>query len=241
MLLKSRQVAWFSAGVSSAIACFLQLKVNPNLEIFYIHVDNQHEDTMRFVKDCEIAFNKEIKILQSPYRNIKNVIKQFRYINGVAGARCTQVLKKRVRKEWENDNSVQSYVWGFDCTKRELNRAERVKEYMPRYNHIFPLIQNNINKDQAHCMLKTLNIKRPKMYDLGYPNNNCVGCVKGGKGYWNKIRDDFPDTFKEMSKLEREIGASCINGTYLDSLDMRAGNKLKIILEECGEDCNYKL
>ena len=31
------------------------------------------------------------------------------------------------------------------------------------------------------------------MYDLGYPNNNCIGCIKGGMGYWNRIRKDFPD------------------------------------------------
>lgn len=31
------------------------------------------------------------------------------------------------------------------------------------------------------------------MYDLGYANNNCIGCVKGGIGYWNKIRIDFPE------------------------------------------------
>ena len=38
------------------------------------------------------------------------------------------------------------------------------------------------------------------MYKLGYKNNNCIGCVKGQAGYWNKIRKDFPDVFDQMSK-----------------------------------------
>ncbi len=37
------------------------------------------------------------------------------------------------------------------------------------------------------------------MYDLGYPNNNCIGCVKGGMGYWNKIRKDFPEVFQKRA------------------------------------------
>ena len=36
--------------------------------------------------------------------------------------------------------------------------------------------------------------------------NNCIGCVKGGMGYWNKIRRDFPERFEEMAALEKEIG-----------------------------------
>ena len=57
-------------------------------------------------------------------------------------------------------------------------------------------------------MLENLGIKRPAMYDLGYGNNNCIGCLKGGMGYWNKIRIDFPEVFDRYSSLERETGHS---------------------------------
>ena len=86
-------------------------------------------------------------------------------------------------------------------------------------------------------MLKKLGIKRPVMYELGYPNNNCIGCVKGGMGYWNQIRKDFPDVFKKMAKIEREIGHSCIKGVFLDESDANRGREQKIILEDCGMFC----
>lgn len=35
---------------------------------------------------------------------------------------------------------------------------------------------------------------------------NCKGCPKGGMGYWNKIRVDFPDVFERMAALQRELG-----------------------------------
>jgi hypothetical protein len=65
------------------------------------------------------------------------------------------------------------------------------------------------------------------MYQLGYEYNNCVGCVKGGMGYWNKIRVDFPEIFDRMAKLERELGRTVLrdNGPlFLDELDPTRGN-----------------
>ena len=74
----------------------------------------------------------------------------------------------------------------------------------------FPLIDSNLSKDDALGIIWKSEIDLPKMYDLGYNHNNCIGCVKGGIGYWNKIKKDFPNHFKKMGKLEREIGNSIL-------------------------------
>ncbi len=230
-------VSWFSAGVSSAIATKLALKKHPDMQILYIDIDDQHPDSMRFVRDCEKWFGVNIQILKSRYGSVDNVCRTFGYVNGPKGARCTATLKRRVRKEWEQDNNPTHYIWGFDCSKREVARAERLNETMPDFEHIFPLIENSITKEIAHGMLREAGIERPWMYELGYPNNNCIGCVKGGKGYWNKIRVDFADVFKRRSKMERAVGHSCIKGVFLDELDPASGNALKPIVEECGVFC----
>ena len=78
------------------------------------------------------------------------------------------------------------------------------------------------------------------MYDLGYSNNNCIGCVKGGKGYWNKIRQDFPDHFDKMAKAERLVGNSCIRNVFLDELDPEAGRQSKMIMPDCGNFCDIE-
>lgn len=138
----------------------------------YIDIENQHPDSMRFVRDCEAALKRPVEILRSPYRNVENVIKQFQYINGAYGAKCTQILKKRVRKEWEDrhkDYDI-TYVWGFDID--EKSRAERLNESMVEINQEYPLIDRCLTKQDAHAILDRLGIKRPVMYDLGYQNNN---------------------------------------------------------------------
>jgi len=231
------RVAWFSAGVSSAVAT--KLAISEIDEIIYTHIDDQHPDTLRFVKDCEAWFGRSVTIMQSPYKCVAASLRVqgSRYINGPHGANCTRWLKKRVRKEWEwkhRDTSL-CYVWGLDA--EENGRAERIRGAMPDFAHEFPLIERGIGKAEAHEILRASGVRRPAMYDLGYRNNNCVGCVKGGMGYWNKIRRDFPEVFAERARLEREIGGSCINGCFLDELPPDAGRREGPILDDCGLMC----
>jgi 7-cyano-7-deazaguanine synthase in queuosine biosynthesis len=58
-----KEVAWFSGGVSSFIAAYLRKDTLD--EIFYIDIEDQHPDTLRFLYDCEKALGKEIKIIKS--------------------------------------------------------------------------------------------------------------------------------------------------------------------------------
>lgn len=231
------KVSWFSAGVSSFIATHLERETLD--DVLFIHIDDHHEDTLRFVKDCQEALGKKIVQIQSRYRSVDNVIQQYQFINSRYGARCTDVLKKRVRKEWEHGKKGLVYVWGFDAS--EQHRADRLQEAMPNQRHVFPLIERGISKEDAHGMLRELGIKRPLMYDLGYRNNNCIGCPKGGMGYWNKIRKDFPHVFIRMAKREREIGHTCIKGVYLDELDPTRGRIEDEIVEECSILCQINL
>ena len=234
---KPYTVMWFSAGASSAVAW--KLASEEIDEVMYIHIDDQHEDTLRFVHDVEGWVGKPVKILQSEeYRSVDSVCRDAKYIAGVWGARCTMTLKKKVREQWERENADKfpfRYVWGFDAG--ETKRIARVKETMPEFQHLFPLADARMHKEEVHQTLRASGIKRPAMYDLGYPNNNCIGCVKGGMGYWNKIRQDFPEVFADRARMEREIGASCMNGVYLDELAPEAGRGLKPIVEDCGILC----
>jgi len=227
------KVSWFSSGVSSFIATYIEK--NSTDQIIYTHIKDQHPDTLRFLHDCERALDKEIKILQSPYESVSNVIQTFRFINGPYGAKCTEILKKRVRKEWEYGKENLTYVWGYDVSER--HRMERILESMPGQKHIFPLIDRGLTKEDCHGMLQQIGIKRPAMYDMGYRNNNCIGCVKGGMGYWNRIRIDFPEIFAKRARQEREIGHTCIKGIYLDELDPTAGRLEEEVMEECSIIC----
>lgn len=233
------KVVWLSAGVSSFVAGYLAKDVD---EWIYIDVEDQHPDSMRFIRDCEKAIGKPVTVLYSEYaKDVESVIMKARYVNGPHGAPCTTVLKKQVRKAWEREHMTESltYVWGMDANERD--RAERIVERFPEVKHEFPLIENGITKEGAHAILGGLGIKRPAMYDLGYSNNNCIGCVKGGMGYWNKIRKDFPDVFERRARMEREIGHSCLKQYFLDELPEDAGKMQDEVMGDCDILCQLAI
>lgn len=217
-----------------------------DVRIFYIETNTGHTDNARFLRDCEIWFGHKIEIRHnSKYKNVTDVLTKTHYINGPTGAACTYHLKKEVRymieaevREWDGQ------VWGFDYCEREVNRAIRFKEQNPKTKPLFPLIERQITKEDALGIIWRAGIDIPVMYRMGYNNNNCIGCVKGGIGYWNKIRLDFPDTFRRMALIEREVGATCLkdeNGRiWLDELDPKRGDKVKSIPIQCGIICELE-
>ena len=234
---KKLKVCWLSAGVSSFIAGYLERDTID--KFIYIDIDDQHPDSLRFIKDCEKILGKEVEILKSPYGSVENAVKAcgvYR-IAHTGFAPCTAWLKKRVRKEWEYEHKDYelTYVWGFDA--EETARAERLVETMIEFKHQFPLIERGLTKADAHGINANLGIKRPLMYDRGYNNNNCIGCVKGGMGYWNKIRVDFPEVFESRAKLERELNCKILKECFLDELDPSRGRMSEEIMEDCGIFC----
>jgi hypothetical protein len=233
-------VMWFSAGVSSAVATWLMRDRIDRL--IYIHIDDQEEDTLRFVDDCERWWGRKVERLQSPLKCVENACRFRCYVNGPRGAACTRMLKREVRKDWESQTTFFNhwrYVWGMDAT--ETTRADERRDEMPQHEHAFPLIEHGIDKKEAHGILARAGVRRPRMYDLGFPNNNCRGCLKGGKGYWNLIRQVWPDVFALRAQTERLIGGTALhdkNGPiYLDELDPNAGRDEGPIVAECGVAC----
>lgn len=237
-------IAWWSAGVTSAIATKLAIDTYGKDEVvpIYFAIDSAHPDNDRFKTQCEEWYGREIVVERAPekYKDQFDVITKDKYVNGPSGARCTLVLKKRVRQRLEKSLDYDGQVFGFEYSKKEINRAIRFKEQYSDAKPLFPLIENKMTKPECLHYLEKRGIDRPAMYRLGYGNNNCIGCVKGGMGYWNKIRKDFPEHFDRMAKAEREVGNSCIRNTFLDELDPEAGRQQKMIMPDCGNFCDIE-
>ncbi|WP_230688579.1 hypothetical protein, partial [Streptococcus pneumoniae] len=90
------------------------------------------------------------------------------------------------------------------------NRIERIKLTNPEISVAIPDADANLSHADCLALVARAGIELPKMYRLGYANNNCIGCVKGGAGYWNKIRRDFPSVFARMALVERSLGRTVL-------------------------------
>jgi len=241
-------IAWFSCGVTSAVACKLALQIYDNVELYYIDIGSQCRDSIRFLEECQDWYGQKITILTSKeYCCHFDVIEKERVIGLHNYFPCTKKLKKDVRYALQDDmKEWGGQVWGFELG--EEIRATRMLEQYPDLKSLFPLIEAQLTKENCAFILEQQGIELPKMYKLGYNNNNCIGCVRGGMGYWNKIRVDFPNIFQRMAKLERKIGHSCLTERvnrkkiplFLDELDPNRGSFPTEIIPECGLFCELE-
>jgi 3'-phosphoadenosine 5'-phosphosulfate sulfotransferase (PAPS reductase)/FAD synthetase len=234
-----RVVCWFSAGAASAVATQLTLaEAHDPTVVAYCDPGSEHPDNARFLDDCERWFGQEIIRLRSEkYADTWQVYKERRFLVGPTGALCSTELKKNVRRKFQRHDDTQ--VFGF--TAEEQARADRFRELNIEVNLSTPLIDRGLTKADCLAIVDRAEIELPAMYRLGYHNANCVGCVHGGMGYWNKIRVDFPDTFDRMAAMEREVGHSLNkdgNGpVWLDELGTQRGDYPTEIQAECSLLC----
>lgn len=244
----SRVLAWFSCGSASAYAAKLAVeKYGDRCEVLYCDtLAYEHPDNRRFLADVERWIGKSIKVLKSTeYTDIYDVFERTRWLVGIGGARCTTELKKNVRKAYQTVDDL--HVFGF--TSEEGHRIKRFHQENPELDAEFPLFVDGITKAMCHEAVRVAGIEQPAMYRLGYKNNNCIGCVKGQSGYWNKIRVDFPEAFARMAKMERTLDAAICKTEgktdgkrwrkrlFLDELPPTAGRYKAEPDIECGVLC----
>jgi 3'-phosphoadenosine 5'-phosphosulfate sulfotransferase (PAPS reductase)/FAD synthetase len=211
--MTQRIVCWFSCGAASAVATKLAIEENKrgkNLPLVVVRswIKEEHPDNDRFAADCEKWFGVPILTLKNEKYSgsIMEVFASQRFIKGPHGAPCTKLLKKEVTNGFLQYGDLQ--VWGFSVEEQE--RLDRIIDANADFR-IWPIL---IEKGLAHAdtlaIIQRAGIELPVMYKMGYTHNNCIGCVKAGNGYWNKIRVDFPAEFERMAVLEERLGAKIL-------------------------------
>lgn len=246
MIEGQKIVVWFSCGAASAVAAKKTLEkygTDNNVRIVNNPVIEEHEDNIRFFSDVQDWLGVEIETaVNSKYPSCSavEVWNNRRAMSFPMGAPCTIELKKNARKEFEDKNHIDWHVLGF--TLDEKKRHERF--ILGERDNVIPvLIDEGITKQQCFQIVRDAGIDLPEIYKLGYPNANCIGCVKAtSPTYWNHVRKVHPAVFQERAKQSRDIGTRLVrvNGEriFLDELDPKAkGRPIKNMIFECGIFC----
>lgn len=243
-------VVWFSCGAASAVAAKLTIEKygkENTIRLVNNPIANEHEDNHRFLKDCEKWLGVEIESCTNPdwpNADCVEVWAKRRFMSAPHGAPCTYELKKKARQHWEANNHHDYMVLGF--THDEQRRANRFRE-SERANLLTPLIDEKCTKFHCFEEIMLAGISLPEIYRLGYPNANCIGCVKANSPtYWNHVRSVHPDVFASRAEQSREVGAKLVRvknkRIFLDELkETDTGAPMKDMNFECGIFCeeNY--
>lgn len=201
-----RIVVRFSCGAPSAVVAKLMLaEYGPErVEVVYSDTRSEHEDNGRFRRDCEEWFGKAVTVLASDeYRDIWDVFQRERFIVSHMGAKCRGELKMAPFHGFYRPSDM--LCFGYTADRSDVQRAERLRSSSFEMMR-FPLIERGLTKLDCKAIIDRAGIELPAMYRLGFNNNNCRGCPKGGMGYWNRIREHFPADFERMAAIQRELG-----------------------------------
>jgi 3'-phosphoadenosine 5'-phosphosulfate sulfotransferase (PAPS reductase)/FAD synthetase len=198
-------ICWWSGGITSAVACWLAIRLygRENCRIIMIDTGNEDEDTYRFKEDCERWYGKYIEVARNEkYKSIQEVWIKYKSLNVAHGAICSSELKRAVRERIEKNSTYANQVFGFDID--EPKRAKAMRANYPESKTIFPCLLYGYSKNDCIKIVETAGIEIPRMYRLGYSNNNCFGtmCIQGGIGYWQKVKIDQPPKFDAMADME---------------------------------------
>lgn len=242
-------VVWFSNGAASAVAlqetikrfggvCSVRAVNNPVIE--------EDCDNLRFKQDVEAWLGVTIENCTHPkYPNASavEVWDRRKGMNFPHGAPCTVHLKKEARQHFERRVHVDWHVLGFTADERKRHERFILTE---RSNVIPVLIDAGLTK--ADCLRRVMDagLKLPRVYAEGYPNANCIGCVKASSPtYWNLVRRTRPGVFEERAAQSRRLGSRLVRyknkRMFLDELPEDAtGRPLRNFHIECGVFCEEK-
>lgn len=236
---------WFSCGAASAIAAKLvvdKYKRANNILIVNNPIKEEHIDNRRFKEDIENWLDHPILEARNkdfPNSSIVEVFDKRRYMSGILGAPCTELLKKEARYQFECRNEIDYHVLGF--TYDEISRHEKFTA-RERGNVIPSLIEAKITKSDCFRIIRNAGISLPVIYGLKFPNANCIGCVKSqSPTYWNLVRAEFPEVFACRAEQSRRLGCRLVKlkgeRIYLDELKPTdRGGVIKSY--ECGIFCD---
>lgn len=241
-----RVVCRFSCGAASAVATKLAIRTfgAERVTITCSDTGGENPDNARMRADCERWFGQPVLVKRNErYADHMDVWEKERFIKSQAGASCRGPLKQEPWLDFDRPDDI--LVIGY--TAEEQHRVPRLRKMLfekAPHQLVFPCIEAGLTKEDCLALVERQGIKLPAVYLQGYKNNNCIGCCKRGKGYWNKIRVDYPDHFERAARIQRSLGTGARfwidsdgKPIMLDELDPNAGHYPTEAEIECSIFC----
>lgn len=209
-----------SGGLPSWAAGKLVAAKHGTKDLVHLFADTKYEDEdlYRFLPEAVADVGGDL-VTVADGRTPWQVFRDERMIGNSRMAPCSRSLKQKLCRKWIEDNCDPAdtvlYVgilWyerdRMETTKDRVGIRER---WLP-YRVEAPLCEPPyMSRPEILAWLEREGIDPPRMYDEGFPTNNCGGrCVKGGQANWNRLlklrRESFLECEREEQSLREYLG-----------------------------------
>ena len=193
--MTTKHIVSFSGGLGSWAAAKRVAEQHGTDNLILVFTDTLMEDPdlYRFLIEAAADVGGELVWLKDG-RNPWQVFRDVKYMGNTRIAHCSKELKSKPFEKWlkEQDFDNPIIYLGIDWT--EEHRLITHRKYVTHRVEAPLCNKPLLSQQQIRQMLAdTTNIKLPKLYQQGFPHNNCGGtCVKAGQGQWAKVLKLYP-------------------------------------------------
>ena len=205
-------VVMYSGGIMSwatAMRVAERMSDDDNLVLLFTDTKMEDDDLYRFLHESSRVVGGELVIIADG-RTPWEVFEDVRFIGNSQADPCSRILKRDLSKKYIKDHytpdNVTIYL-GYDWT--EMHRAERsIKRWKP-WRLECPMTERPyLDRDQIMDLLKQYDIKLPRLYEMGFPHNNCGGfCIKAGHAHFRHLLLTMPDRYAYHEEKEEALAS----------------------------------
>lgn len=212
-----RVVVGFSGGVTSAWCAGWARRNFPREEIVLLFHDTKEEDpdTYRFLHEMATALDLPITE-RSDGRSVTQLFRDEEFLGNTRETMCSKILKAHQGTKYVAELKAAGFevVRAFGYSKNEPKRVARMCGHALRegFTPRFPMIETGTTKQQAADWCQCTMGVQPSSQHKHFEHANCRGCVKGGRAYWLKVHEIYPEVFEQRAQLEEEFGHCIIKG-----------------------------
>jgi len=203
----------FSGGVGSYMAAKRVIAKYgvENTTLLFCDTLIEDEDLYRFLDDAEKKLGLKITRI-SEGRTPWELFFDEKMMGNSRVDLCSRVLKRELADNWYDANCDRSdtvcYV-GIDWTEVHRfddgeGRGVKNAKALLGWKYEAPMCDAPLlTKTEMLEELVTDGIATPRLYDMGFPHNNCGGfCVKAGQASFARLLQYFPDRYMEHAMNE---------------------------------------
>jgi 3'-phosphoadenosine 5'-phosphosulfate sulfotransferase (PAPS reductase)/FAD synthetase len=203
----------YSGGLGSFMAAYETVKRHgkENAMLVFTDTKTEDEDLYRFLRETSDALGVPLTILADG-RNIWEVFTDVKFQGNNRIDPCSRILKRDLFRKWMESNfSPDQATLVVGISKDEAHRMNRIVQHWAPYSVIAPLCETPKSREQILDVLDELNILPPRLYEQGFPHNNCGGfCVKTGQRQMKMLLEKNPERYmwheEQQEKLFKILG-----------------------------------
>jgi hypothetical protein len=167
----------------------------------------EDEDLYRFLYESADNVGGELITIEDG-RDVWTVFFDNRYLGNSRIDPCSRILKRDLLRAYIEEHyppETSVIHLGIDWT--EEDRYQRAKPRWKPYTVVAPLTHRPyLSKETMLELLENEGIDPPRLYEYGFPHNNCGGfCVKAGQAQFKLLYKTFPERFMYHAHKEQEI------------------------------------